>query len=130
MPKQPTKTAAPTATDALEWSPTLNDGQRMSYTDAVETCNKLGDGWRLPTVQELLSIVDYTRCNPAIDIERFPGTKSGAYWTCTDAAWDNDPNPASRAAWFVGFGYGDSGVFSRDDYNAFVRAVRSVPAGQ
>jgi hypothetical protein len=124
MAKQPAKTAAPATTDALEWSPTLNDGQRMSYDDAVEACSKLGDGWRLPTVQELLSIVDYTRYRPAIDVERFPDTKSGAYWSSTPVAW------ASRAAWFVDFSYGVSSDFSRDYNYAFVRAVRSVPAGQ
>ena len=124
MAKQPAKTAAPATTDALEWSPTLNDGQRMSYDDAVEACSKLGDGWRLPTVQELLSIVDYTRYRPAIDVERFPDTKSGAYWSSTPVAW------ASRAAWVVNFSYGDSSDYLRVNLNAFVRAVRSVPAGQ
>ena len=118
------------AKTTLEWSPTLGNGKRMSYAEAKKACAVRGDGWLLPTVQELLSIVDYSRCNPAIDITRFPGTQSGAYWTSTDAAWDNDPDPASRAAWIVYFGYGNSLGCLRDSHYAFVRACRSVSSGQ
>jgi hypothetical protein len=107
----------------LEWSPTLGNGQRMSYAEAEKAVAALGDGWRLPSIQELLSIVDYTRCDPAIDTARFPDTKSGAYWTCTPCAW------APRAAWVVGFLSGYAYDYLRGDV-AFVRAVRSLPAGQ
>ena len=113
----------------LEWSPTLGDGNSMTYANAQKAIVVLGPHWRFPTVQELLSIVDYTRCNPAIDSEQFPDTKSCAYWTSTDAAWDSDPNPACRAVWVVYFSYGYSDYCYRD-LNACVRAVRSVSAGQ
>jgi len=108
----------------LEWSPTLGDSKRMTYAEAEKACAALGEGWRLPTVQELLALVDYTRCDPAIDIERFPDTKSGAYWTATPCSW------APRAAWIVNFNGGFSGSCPRGNVNAFVRAVRSLPAGQ
>ena len=113
-----------TNTQDLEWSPTLGNGQRMTYAEAKKAVADLGEGWRLPSIQELLSIVDYTRCDPAIDTERFPETKSGAYWTSTPCAW------APRAAWVVYFDLGYS-LYSNRGYNvAFVRAVRSLPAGQ
>ena len=124
MAEQPAKAAAPATADELEWSPTLNNEQRMSYDDAVKACKKLGKGYRLPTVQELLGTVDYTRQNPAIDIERLPDTKSGPYWSGTPVAW------ASRAAWVVLFDFGGSVVYFRGYDDAFVRAVRSVPVGQ
>jgi hypothetical protein len=108
----------------LEWSQTLGDGRRMSYADAEAACSALGEGWRLPAVQELLTLVDYTRHSPAIDIDRFPGTKSGAYWTSTPCAW------APGAAWFVYFHDGNSNCYGRGVNDAFVRAVRSLPAGQ
>jgi hypothetical protein len=114
---------AETATK-LEWSPTLGNGKRMTYAEAEKAVAALGEGWRLPEIQELLSIVDYTRCDPAIDTERFPDTKSAAYWTSTPCAW------APRAAWFVGFSSGSSDYYRRDNGYAFVRAVRSLPAGQ
>ena len=118
------------ADTTLEWSPTLGGGKRMSYADAQKAISALGPEWRFPSVQELLSIVDYSRCNPAIDIERFPDTKSGAYWTSTDAAWDSDPNPASRAAWVVVFDLGNSYDCNRDGNSAFVRACRPLSSGQ
>jgi Protein of unknown function (DUF1566) len=115
---------------SLEWSLTLGGGKRMSYADAQKAISALGPEWRFPSVQELLSIVDYSRCNPAIDIERFPDTKSGAYWTSTDAAWDSDPNPASRAAWIVDFLNGYSVGYGRYYGYAFVRACRPLSSGQ
>ena len=108
----------------LEWSPTLGSGERMTYAKAEKAIKALGPGWRFPTVQELLSLVDYTRCDPAIDIEQFPDTKSGAYWTGTSCAW------APRAAWLVYFDLGGSDGCLRGSSGAFVRAVRSLPPGQ
>jgi len=37
--------------------------------------------WRLPTPQELLTIVDNSRYNPAIDTTYFPNTPSGGFWS-------------------------------------------------
>lgn len=110
----------------LEWSHTLNNGERMAYAQAEAACAALGEGWRLPTRAELESIIDLSRHDPAIDTDRFPDTQSGAYWTSTPCAW------APSCAWVVGFynGYVD---FSHRGYsNAFVRAVRSAasPAGE
>ena len=107
----------------LEWSPTLCNGERVTYA-AAEKGAALGDGWRLPTRMELESILDLTRHEPAIDTTRFPDTKSGAYWTSTPCAW------SSVCAWFVGFSYGNASYDHRGYNSAFVRAVRSVRAGR
>ncbi|MDD4908158.1 MAG: DUF1566 domain-containing protein, partial [Candidatus Omnitrophica bacterium] len=37
--------------------------------------------WRLPNKDELRSIVDYGRTNPAVDTCYFPNCKSDLYWT-------------------------------------------------
>ena len=108
----------------LEWSPTLCNGERVTYAAAEKACASLGEGWRLPTRMELESILDLTRHEPAIDTTRFPDTKSGAYWTSTPCAW------SSGCAWIVDFGYGVADYYHRGVSGAFVRAVRSVPAGQ
>lgn len=42
-----------------------------------------GGGWRLPTVSELLTLVDPTRKNPAIDSTAFPDTPAVAFWSAT-----------------------------------------------
>lgn len=76
--------------------------------------------WRLPTRHELLSLVDDTRCNPAINIAAFPSCRSTWYWTGTASA----PSPGSYA-WFVGFRGGASYGNNRGGV-ARVRAVRSI----
>ena len=42
----------------LEWSPTLGNGERLTYAKAEKAIKALGPEWRFPTVQELLSLVD------------------------------------------------------------------------
>jgi hypothetical protein len=118
--ESPATAAAPT----LEWSPTLCNGERVSYAEAEKACAALGEGWRLPTRMELESILDLTRHDPAVDTSRFPDTKSGWYWSSTPCAW------SSVYAWFVSFYYGGAFNFHRGLDGAFVRAVRGVPAGQ
>ena len=76
--------------------------------------------WRLPTIRELLTLVDYERKDPAIDVALFPGTRSAWYWTST--AWAGSPG---SYAWYVNFNGGDADDAHRDDLG-FVRAVRSV----
>ena len=92
----------------LEWSATLCDGKNVDYATAEKACAALGEGWRLPTRQELESILDLTRHKPAIDTARFPDTKSDWYWTSTPYAWSPD------FAWFVCFGYGNVDDVLRD----------------
>jgi hypothetical protein len=90
----------------------------VTFEDAVKAVEALGEGWRLPTVDELQTIVDRTKYDPAIDTDAFPDTESDWYWTSTPCAW----RPES-ARWVVSFVIG--GVNS-DDFSddACVRAVR------
>jgi hypothetical protein len=74
--------------------------------------------WRLPTRVELLTLVDDTKWNPAIDTEKFADCKSDWYWTSTPAA-----NSPTDYAWFVYFYYGNAN-WNHHDNHAFVRAVR------
>ncbi len=67
--------------------------------------------WRMPSRQELVSLVDIGRSDPAINLKWFPKTVSGGYWTAT--------------GWRVAFSIGDTkrhpGSFTR----YYVRAVRA-----
>jgi hypothetical protein len=59
-----------------------------SWAQAVSYCQDLSlgsfaTGWRLPTVIELQSIVDYAASSPAIDAHAFPGTPGIPFWTAT-----------------------------------------------
>nr|BBJ03775.1 hypothetical protein YBY_16230 [Marinobacter nauticus] len=102
----------------LEWSQTLLDGETVTLSEAEEAVANLGNGWRLPTRQELESLLDLSREDPAIDTSKYPDTKSCAYWTSTPCAWNN------AARWVVGFSNGYVLASSRYD-DACVRAVRA-----
>ncbi len=82
-----------------------DDGKRRKWEEAKKYCEgnqaKLpGEGWRLPTVKELISIVDYDKYGPAID-PIFTETQTSYYWSSTPYAG------ASGYAWIVFFGDGD-----------------------
>jgi Protein of unknown function (DUF1566) len=80
-----------------------------------------GAGWRLPTVNELLSIVDYSTSSPAIDPSAFPGTPSNLFWSTTLQHGDN-------GQWAVDFSYGSVGwvytTGSKGNSSLNVRCVR------
>ena len=71
-------------------------------------------GWRLPTIEELLSITDDTKYNPAIK-DGFKYVDSGNYWSSSSLI------SYSSLAWYVNFKYG-----SDDDYEFGSYAVRCI----
>jgi hypothetical protein len=76
-----------------------------------------GTGWRLPTLKELQTIVDYSQSNPSIDSTFFPSTPGSAFWSSSQMAG------SSSLAWLVHFNLGDS--FNYDvSYTYAVRCVR------
>ncbi len=60
--------------------------------------------WRLPTLIELVSIVDYGFNGPSISPTYFPGTSASSYWSSTPVAG------APTSAWAVWFGSGATEV--------------------
>ena len=112
-------------TTGLEWQ-AIPFADSMKHADAVQACAELRlgghDDWRLPTRTELLTLVDDTRCSPAIDTDAFPNTPNTWFWTSTAYAGDKD------YAWVVGFDAGRSS-FSDRGSSGRVRAVRG-PARQ
>jgi hypothetical protein len=95
--------------------------ERVNHATASEAASALrymgADDWRLPTMHELLSIVDYGRTDPAIDTAAFR-CHARPYWSSSLFAGDSD------GAWIVGFRDGYSLIHDRGDDLAFVRAVR------
>lgn len=80
--------------------------------------NKIGK-FRLPTIQELKSIVDYTKCNPATNLG---GIKSDGYWSSSPCV------SGSSLAWVVGF-YGGRGYNGNKSSSFYVRCVRTLNDG-
>jgi hypothetical protein len=78
-----------------------------------------GGGWRLPSYSELMTLVDLTRYNPAIDPTAFPATSTGFFWTRSKTLGSYP----SGYFWYVEFGDGASYV--ADGTNSYhVRCVR------
>ena len=104
----------------LRWQ-LRSDPMGHNWRDANTYCAALVvsgvGGWRLPTVVELVSIVDFTRADPAIDTDAFPDTPGLPFWTSqVDSA-------NSGLAWYVYFKNG--GAYNGNDVTD-VQQVRCV----
>jgi hypothetical protein len=101
----------------LIWQRAVDPGT-YSYDQARAYCADLVLGgcehWRLPERIELVSIVDYTLANPAIDPMAFAGTPSAPFWSATTYG--------SMFGWVVASG---SGVWDIYDQTLSLR-VRCV----
>ncbi|HXQ24313.1 MAG TPA: DUF1566 domain-containing protein [Candidatus Acidoferrales bacterium] len=131
----------------LMWEKLSRDGSIHDYGKSYDWYNAIktkitalnsGKGfaghtdWRLPNVNELHSLIDYGRQQPAVDpmfnkgctvgctAKKCGCTQSGYYWSSTsDAVKQN-------GAWLVGFAEGYVGAVYKDRV-MFVRAVRGGP---
>ena len=74
-----------------------------NWADAKTYCSSQGSGWRLPTIKELQTLIDYSQsAAPRID-SIFSGTAAGSYWSSTVLAG------LPSSAWYVTFGGGFGG---------------------
>lgn len=78
--------------------------------------------WRMPSRQDLVSIVDYGRADPdpTIDTSHFPNTPASFFWSAAAYIGYSD------YAWHVGFGHG----YAYGYYKNVASQVRLVRAGQ
>ncbi len=132
------RSAAGVVTDqitGLEWQDNVDSAYKSwltleNYTNgnyhdtsgdtATTYCSDLtldGGEWRLPSIEELETLVDNGKYNPSVTENIFEHISSSRYWSSTADAY------ATSYAWIVHFGYGNSnGGYKTDDY--YVRCVR------
>jgi hypothetical protein len=89
-------------------------GEKMTWEEAKKACESLGDGWRLPTKEELnILYLNNTNLNGIKD--------NSSYWSSTE-----DGNLAH----LVTFMYGPKGnAVSKSRYGWAVRAIRTINRG-
>lgn len=90
---------------------------KYTYESAVQMCENLsfgGRNWRLPTLDEMYSTVDYSFSRPTIDMKYFGPVMQRYYWT-SDTLNDGE-------VYVVGFKLGSVATVSKKE-KAYVRCV-------
>ena len=105
----------------LTWQRAFEPMPRQ-WNNANAYCKELaldGGGWRLPTLKELLTLVDPSRSTPPVlDTNAFPDTPSGIFWSSNSYVADN------TYAWTVDFSQGNSAKDHAKSAAAYIRCVR------
>ncbi len=103
------------------WTDSTCTGNASSYSWAEATSLTqtiaLQGGWRLPTVTELETLVDYTKFDPSgtLNSTLFPKTPASYFWSAAAYAAN---------VWRVDFGHGYTYV-DRENYGYQIRLVRA-----
>lgn len=125
-----------TVTDKLTgliWLKDANCFGEITWNQALSDCNGLASGscnlldgsspgdWRLPNIDELLSLIDRSQASPALPSEiPFAGVQTSNYWSSTTSASNTD------FAWYVFFedGFSDFDPKTTASYVLPVRGGR------
>ena len=96
-----------------------NAPKEMNWHEAIEYAKSLDlaghTDWRIPTINELFSLIDFSKHNPATEL---PNMESSYYWSSsTDAS-------STANAWHVHFTNGSVYRYYKSNSN-YVRCVRS-----
>jgi hypothetical protein len=103
----------------LEWQ--KDAGGRMSWDEAMEYASSLRLGkhsdWRVPTIEELLTLIDFAKTGPA---SSFPAMPSHWFWSSSSYSG------SSSNAWLVSVNFGSvSNDVKTNSFN--VRCIRRGP---
>lgn len=111
----------------LQWQQTVSE-EKYNFEKAAEYCKKLSygghDDWRLPTVQELASIIDDSGVITSIDSDYFPntpvsdGNDFSYFWTSSSYAGEEN------YVWIISFDLWFTTYHESINKEHFVRCVR------
>lgn len=83
---------------SLVWKRASEPG-KYTLPEARDYVAKAGDGWRLPTKEELKGLVD-KKTRPTINLAIFPDTTADPYWSSSPVESDDG------ITWTFDFGHG------------------------
>ena len=118
-----------TSSDGLVWSKQTSNTE-ISWEDANAYCNNLqaggmSEGWFLPTVEELRTLVAFDKVNPAADTSLFEVAEVVAnkafYWTATEQAGD------TGKTWQINFANGYTAPADKT-LSRWVRCAHEAPS--
>jgi len=106
----------------LMWTKNANPDGGKNWSDALAYCNELihagHNDWRLPNINELHSLIDFTQSLPALPAGHpFAGVQTPYYWSSTT-------RDGLSTAWLVSMNMG-SVYSSSKTYNNYVWPVRA-----
>ena len=111
----------------LQWQDDYSDNSdqipSLAWIDSIDYCENLtlagSNGWRLPSINELSSIVDYSKHESTINaIFEFASSR---YWSSTTSAGNDN----ASYAWGVNFSVGTQSGGYRKSNSTYVRCVRA-----
>lgn len=100
----------------MSWSGSTCTGQSLTYkwNDALEMVNEYNakkaggrSNWRLPTVEELNTLVEKQCFKPAINLEAFPYSPESGFWT------DSSLEGVQPRVWIVHFLHGQQYIANK-----------------
>ena len=86
----------------LTWQQASPLNTTYTQSGAVTYCTGMGTGWRLPSIKELQSIVDYTIASPGPVFNSVFSGSANWYWSSTPLAG------AASGAWALNFNAGNT----------------------
>ncbi len=101
----------------LIWQANI-ENETMIWSNSSTHCINLGNGWRLPSIEELETLVDFRNNHPALDTTVFDNPPSYKFWTST--TYTNDENDA----WMIDFSDGTSSTEEKEEHSFLVRCVK------
>ncbi len=106
----------------INYTSCIGTASKIDWASALSYCGNLSlssKSWRLPNINELYTLIDFTRkVEPVIKNSFFPNTLASQYWSSTTVIYDTNKN----RAFIISFNKGGQDVLSKTS-TAYVRCV-------